>query len=148
MKSKLIYFLAVIQLLAIPASAQVRADDVLGVWLTEGKEPAKIQVYKTGKKYYGKIVWLKNPTANGKTKVDKNNPDKNKRNHPIIGLVILTEFEFDGDDEWEDGDIYDPESGKTYSCYLSLKDKNTLKVRGYVGISVFGRTELWTRTTL
>lgn len=59
---------------------------------------------------------------------------------------MLTGFRFDGDDEWKDGDIYDPESGKTYSCYLSLKDNNTLKVRGYIGVSLFGRSETWTRT--
>lgn len=148
MKLKLIYFLATVQLLTVAAFAQVKADDILGVWLTGGKEPAKIQIYKSGEKYYGKIVWLKNPTDNGKPKVDANNPDKGKRNQPIIGLIILRGFKFDGDDEWEDGDIYDPESGKTYSCYLSLKDINTLKVRGYIGISLFGRTETWTKSKL
>jgi uncharacterized protein (DUF2147 family) len=69
-----------------------------------------------------------------------------KRNNPVIGLVMLTAFKFDGDDEWIGGDIYDPESGKTYSSYMYLKDINTLKVRGYVGISLFGRTETWTRS--
>lgn len=128
--------------------SQVKADDVVGVWLTSGKEPAKIQIYRSGQNYYGKIVWLQNPLSNGKQKLDTNNPDKNKRNQPIVGLTILSGFEFDGDDEWDDGKIYDPESGKTYSCYLSLKNNSTLKVRGYVGLSMFGRTETWTRTTL
>jgi len=122
------------------------ADDITGIWLTGGKEPAKIQIYKSGEKFYGKIIWLKNPTENGKQRVDINNPDETKRSNPIIGLVMLNGFKFDGDDEWKGGDIYDPESGKTYSSYLYLKDKNTLKVRGYVGISLFGRTETWTRT--
>jgi len=144
-KNKFIHCLSVLQLITLSIFAQVRSDDIIGVWLTSGKEPAKIQVYKTGEKYYGKIVWLKNPTDNGKTKVDSNNPDKNKRNQPLVGLVILMGFKFDGDGEWEDGDIYDPESGKTYSCYLSLKNKSTLKVRGYIGISLFGRTEVWTK---
>jgi uncharacterized protein (DUF2147 family) len=147
-KYKLIVCFTALQLIAVTIFAQVNADDIVGVWLTNGKEPAKIQVYKSGEKYYGKIVWLKNPTDNGKPIVDKYNPDKAKRNHPIIGLVILKEFQFDGDDEWRDGDVYDPESGKTYSCYLTLKDKGTLKVRGYIGISLFGRTEVWTRTIL
>jgi uncharacterized protein (DUF2147 family) len=127
------------------SKAQVKADDIVGTWLTGGKEPAKIQIYKSGKKYYGKIVWLKNPLSDGKQKIDKNNSDQSKRNQPIIGLVILTGFEFD-DDEWNNGNIYDPESGKTYSCYLSLKNSTTLKVRGYIGFSLFGRTEFWTRT--
>lgn len=128
------------------SEAQNKADDIVGNWLTAGKEQAKIQIYKKGEKYYGKIIWLKNPVENGKQRVDANNPDKSKRNNLIIGLLILTDFEFDGDDEWEDGDIYDPENGKTYSCYMYLKNRNTLKLRGYIGISLFGRTETWTRS--
>lgn len=128
------------------SEAGENADDIIGNWLTTGKEPAKVQIYKSGEKFYGKITWLKNPTDNGKQKVDINNPDKAKRNNPVIGLVILTGFKFNDDDEWRGGDVYDPESGKTYSSYLYLKDKNTLKLRGYVGISLLGRTETWTRT--
>jgi uncharacterized protein (DUF2147 family) len=126
--------------------SQNKADDITGIWHTVGKESAKIQIYKSGEKYYGKIIWLKNPIENGKQKVDINNPDKEKRSNVILGLVMLTDFKFDGDDEWKNGDIYDPESSKTYSFYMYLKDKNTLKVRGYVGVSMFGRTETWTRT--
>ena len=137
--------LAFITMLSFSAYSQNKADDIIGIWLTGGKEPAKIQVYKSGEKYYGKIIWLKNPTENGKQRVDANNPDEAKRRNPIIGLVMLTGFRFDGDEEWKGGSIYDPESGKTYSSYMYLKDRNTLKVRGYVGISLFGRTEVWTR---
>ena len=126
--------------------AQNKAEDIIGNWLTTGKEPAKIQIYKSGEKFYGKIIWLKKPTDKGKEKVDNNNPNLANRNNPIIGLVILTSFKFNGDDKWEDGEIYDPSSGETYSSNLYLKDRNTLKVRGYVGISVFGRTETWLRT--
>ena len=123
---------------------QTKADDIIGTWLTGGKEPAKIQVYKSGDKYYGKIVWLKYPEENGLPRMDANNPDKSKRSQKILGLVILRNFRFD-EDAWEGGKIYDPEIGKTYSCIISLKDKSTLKVRGYVGISLLGRTEIWTR---
>ncbi|HJS55428.1 MAG TPA: DUF2147 domain-containing protein [Chitinophagaceae bacterium] len=131
---------------SLAAVSQSKADDIVGTWLTGGKEPAKIQIYKTGEKFYGKIIWLKYPTGNGKPRTDGNNPDKEKRNNPIVGLVILRDFRFDGDDEWKGGDIYDPESGKTYSCYMYLTNKNTLKVRGYIGLSIFGRTEIWART--
>ena len=140
-----ISILAFVTVLANPAYSQNNADDIVGVWLTGGKEPAKIQIYKSGEMFYGKITWLKNPVENGKQRVDANNPDKTKRGNPIIGLVLLTGFKFDGDDEWKGGDIYDPESGKTYSSYMYLKDKNTLRVRGYVGVSLFGRTETWTK---
>lgn len=143
---KIVSFFIIVCLLSFTAFSQNKADDITGTWLTGGKEPAKIQIYKSGEKYHGKIIWLKNSTENGKSRVDGNNPDKGKRNNPIVGLVMLTGFKFDGDDEWKGGDIYDPESGKTYSSYMYLKDINTLKVRGYVGISLFGRTETWTRS--
>jgi uncharacterized protein (DUF2147 family) len=65
-----------------------------------------------------------------------------------MGMLLMTEFEFDGDDEWEDGEIYDPKSGNTYSCYMKFDSENVLKVRGFIGISWIGRTTYWTRTTL
>jgi uncharacterized protein (DUF2147 family) len=146
MKTGIASFTLIASLISFFAHSQNKADDIIGTWLTGGKEPAKVQVYKSGEKFCGKIIWLKNSTENGKQRMDGNNPDKAKQSNPIIGLVMLTGFKFDGDDEWKGGDIYDPESGKTYSCYMWLKDKNTLKVRGYIGISLVGRTEIWTRT--
>jgi uncharacterized protein (DUF2147 family) len=142
------FILSIISILIVlNLQAQTKADDIVGVWLTGGKEPAKIQVYRSGDKYFGKIVWLKYPEKNGIPRVDSKNPDKNKQSQPIIGIVLLKNFKFE-DDEWNDGKIYDPESGKTYSCILSLKEKNVLKVRGYVGVSLIGRTEEWNRTSL
>jgi uncharacterized protein (DUF2147 family) len=146
MKNKIVNCLFLFQLALVSSYAQVKADDIVGIWMTSGKEPAKIQIFKSGANYFGKIIWLKNPTENGKSRVDGKNPDENKRNQAIIGLMILKDFKFDGDDEWEGGNIYDPESGNTYRCYLVLKDKNNLKVRGYIGISLFGRTEYWSRS--
>lgn len=134
----------VLLLAGISLSAQTKADNIIGVWLTGGKEQARIQVYRSGDKYYGKIVWLKYPEANGGPRLDKNNPDKNKQSQRIVGLVILKDFRFENEG-WNDGSIYDPESGKTYKCKLSLKDNGTLNVRGYIGISLFGRTETWVR---
>jgi uncharacterized protein (DUF2147 family) len=146
MKQRIASLILIASLISFVAHSQNKADDIIGTWLTGGKEPAKIWIYKSGEKFYGKIIWLKKTTENEKQRVDANNPDKAKRSNPIIGLLMLSGFKFDGDDEWKGGDIYDPESGKTYSSYMYLKDKNTIKVRGYVGISLFGRTETWTRT--
>ncbi len=104
-----------------------------------------VEIYQCGSKLCGKIVWLKEPNKdNGTPKTDENNPDKAKHNNPIIGLNILTGFVADGDNEWEDGEVYDPENGKTYSCEMTLNG-STLEVRGYIGVSLFGRTEKWTR---
>jgi len=119
-------------------------DQIEGLWYNQEKS-AKIQVYKAkDSKFYGKIVWLKEPLKNGKPKTDENNPDKAKRAQPIIGLLILKGFVKDGDHGYEDGTIYDPKNGKTYSC--KIKHKGTqLDVRGYVGISMLGRTTTWTK---
>lgn len=122
-------------------SQAVNADAVIGTWLTASGK-AKVQIYKEGDKYNGKIVWLKIPTyEDGKPKTDKNNPDKAKQSAPLLGLNMLKNFEFD-EDEWEDGTIYDPENGKTYSCTIKYRD-GKLDLRGYIGISLIGRTQTW-----
>jgi uncharacterized protein (DUF2147 family) len=121
------------------------SDDILGLWLNEDKD-AHVEVYKEGDKYFGKIVWLKFPNdeVTGKPKVDDENPDESLQNEPVLGLVLLKDFVFD-EDEWDSGTIYDPKNGKTYDCYMVLKDKDNLKIRGYIGISLLGRTTYWTR---
>lgn len=127
-------------------TAQNKADDIIGVWLTAGDDPAKIQIYKNGDNFSGKIIWMKNPLKEGKQRLDSKNPEVAKRTNPVIGLLLIKDFKFNNKDEWKGGTIYDPANGKTYSCYLYLKDRNTLKVRGYIGISLLGRTETWTRS--
>ena len=121
-------------------------DAVLGVWLT-GSGKARIKIYKSDDgKYQGKIVWLRDPTyPDGKKKVDKQNPDEGKRTTPIMGLQNLRNFVYDGENLWKDGQIYDPDNGNDYSCKMELKDENTLEVRGFIGISLFGRTDVWKR---
>lgn len=126
--------------------AQNNANDVVGTWLTPGDNSAKIEIYRSGEKYYGKIVWMKYPNINGKPKLDTNNPNSSKHNIPRLGLIIIKGFKFNGDDEWKSGDVYDPETGKTYSAFMYLKDRNTLKLRGYIGFSFLGKTETWTRS--
>ena len=121
--------------------AQANPDAILGVWFNEEKD-AKIKVYRENGKFYGKIVWHK--TGEGYSSFDEHNPDPELQKRKKVGLVILTDFEFD-DGQWEDGDIYDPKSGKTYSCVIKLQKDGNLHVRGYIGISLFGRTTQWTK---
>jgi hypothetical protein len=91
-------------------------------------------------------LWLKEPkNEEGKPKVDKNNPDETKRTTPLLGMKILSGFEFKGDNLWDDGTIYDAESGSTYNCKINLEDANTMNIRGFIGISAFGRTDIWKR---
>ena len=120
-------------------------EQIVGEWLTSNQK-AKIKIFKKNNLYYGSISWIKEPLKDGKPKLDINNPDAAKRTQPIMGLMLLTAFKYVGDNEWEDGHIYDPEEGKTYSCNMELKDDGkTLHVRGYIGISLVGRTDVWTR---
>lgn len=117
------------------------ADAVVGTWLTASGK-AKVEIYKENNKYNGKIVWLKNPNyEDGKIKADKNNADKCKQSVPLMGLNMLKGFVFDKD-EWEDGTIYDPENGKIHSCYIKYRD-GKLDLRGYLVISLLGRTQTW-----
>ncbi|MBW7913802.1 MAG: DUF2147 domain-containing protein [Taibaiella sp.] len=119
-------------------------DPIEGLWYNEEKT-AKIKIYKAkSDKFYGKIDWLKEPVKDGKTRTDEKNPDKDKRNEPLLGLVVLKGFEKSGKHEYEDGTIYDPKNGKTYSCIITHKG-DKLDVRGYVGFSWIGRTAVWTR---
>lgn len=134
-------------LVVVPALAQKDpADLILGKWLNEDKD-AHVEVYKEAGKYFGKIVWLKEPNEEltGLPKLDDENEDVTLQSRPVMGLVILKDFIFDGDDEWEDGTIYDPKNGKTYSCYMEFDEEGVLKIRGYIGFSWIGRSSYWTR---
>jgi uncharacterized protein (DUF2147 family) len=118
-------------------------DPIEHEWFNEEKT-AKIQIYKAvDGKYYGKIIWLKEPLKDGKPKVDFRNPDANKKNNPVIGLCILKGFNKENTNEYSNGTIYDPKNGKTYSCIINHKG-NKLDVRGYYGISLIGRSTIWT----
>ena len=126
--------------------AQVaESDKIIGVWEV-GSGKARVKITKYGDKFGGKLVWLKEPNfPDGTVKVDKNNPDESKRNVPLKGFNNLLGFSYKGKSEYDGGTIYVPENGSTYSCVISLEDDNTLKVRGYIGVAVFGRTDTWKR---
>jgi uncharacterized protein (DUF2147 family) len=130
------------------SASTTEGDQILGVWLT-GTGKAHIKITRYGdNKYGGKIIWLKEPTrADGSVKKDEKNPDKAKQANNIMGLNNLLGFTYAGGKEYEGGSIYDPENGKTYKCVMTLSDANTLKVRGYVGIQMLGRTDTWKRVT-
>jgi uncharacterized protein (DUF2147 family) len=121
-------------------------DRLLGVWEPSNGR-ARVKIEKIGTKYFGKIVWLKEPVdaETGKPKLDKNNSDATLRTVPLKGYRMLKDFIYKGDDEWSEGTIYDPQNGSTYSCTIKMKDANTLDIRGYIGISTFGRTDVWKR---
>ncbi len=119
--------------------AQLKASDLIGNYLVPSKDGA-IQIYEFNGKYYGKIIKNKDPL-----KLDVNNPDPEKQKRKILGLNILEGFSFDGEDTWENGTIYDPKNGKTYSCKITRNENGDLNVRGFIGFSLLGRTAVFTK---
>jgi uncharacterized protein (DUF2147 family) len=128
-------------------------SDVVSVWTVPDGQ-SRVEIYKAADgTYEGKIIWISEPLFSGndpeagKPKHDRENPDPALKDRPIIGLVIMKGLKFDGSAEWSGGTVYDPNCGKTYKGKIWLTDNNTLSMRGYIGISLLGRTESWTRYT-
>lgn len=128
------------------SSAQSDGDKLIGVW-TPSEGTAYVKIEKIGNKYYGRIVWLKEPlNEKGEPKTDVNNPDESLRSTPLKGYRMLKDFVWDEEEQiWKDGTIYDPKNGTTYNCKITLTEDNKIEVRGFVGTAVFGRTDVWTR---
>jgi uncharacterized protein (DUF2147 family) len=122
------------------------ADAIVGVWKT-GEGTAMVRIYKNGEKYQGKVVWLKEPIdpETGKPKLDKNQSDEAAKKRPVLGLINIWGFVPKENNVWDEGNIYDPKNGNTYSSTMKLINANTLEVRGYIGVSLIGRTDTWTR---
>ena len=134
--------------------SQSKADRVCGLYYAADPgsgEGSQILIYKTSNgKYEGKIVWMQYPNhPNGEPRRDVKNSDPSKRDQTNVGLVIVKGFVYnEKEDQWQDGTIYNPASGNTYRCYMRLEaDENTLKVRGYLGFSLIGKTVTWRRET-
>lgn len=133
--------LACLLVLAFPA----RAASPVGGWWTEGRN-GQVTIEGCGDRLCGKLAALKEPlNAEGQPKRDRNNPDPALRDRPLIGLPLLRGFAPDPDEpnKWSGGTIYDPESGKTYKCTLTLQADGLLEVRGYVGLPLLGRSQTW-----
>lgn len=136
-------FLLLLTAISFAGFAQNK-DAILGKWVNSTGE-AHVDITKRGDKYFGKIVWIKEPKdEKGNVKTDAKNPEASLKSRPILGLEILKDFVFE-DGKWTDGKIYDPKSGKTYSCNMTMKGNDVLNMRGYIGISLIGRSETWKR---
>ena len=111
-------------------------NEIIGLYWSPEKD-AKIEIYQKGDRYFGRSVWVATPRQ------DTKNPNASLRNRDVLGIELLTGFLYE-DGIYNAGEIYDPKTGKTYSCKMTLEG-NKLKVRGYIGISLFGRTEYFER---
>jgi len=114
-----------------------------GIWLS-GDGDGWIDVTATAAGLSGVIEGSPN-ADDDRPDTDEKNPDTALRDRPLTGLELFEGFEYEGKGRWGGGTIYDPNSGKTYRCIVTYVDESTLKVRGYIGVSLLGRTETWTR---
>ena len=121
------------------------SQTVIGKWKTiddeTGKEKGVVEIYEKNGKIYGKIVEILESENRDKKCTLCKGEDKNK---PILGLTFIKGLVKDGL-EYNDGQVLDPKNGKLYKCYITLVGKDKLKIRGYIGISLFGRTQYWYR---
>ena len=126
------------------AFSQTNAD-IVGEWYNAEKD-AVITLFEENETVSGKITWMQFPNDdNGNPKTDPLNPDENLKSRARMGMVMMSGFAYDEDSVWDDGELYDPKKGKTYSGMMTLKDKNTIDLRGYIGFSFIGRSSTWTR---
>ena len=147
-------FLGVLSTFLLLVSSAVAADGdiILGLWNT-AEEDCKIEIFKCGDTYCGRIAWLSEPlyTADdgmgmaGRPIVDRRNPNPDLRSRPLVGLQLMEGFIYIGKNVWEKGTIYSPESGETYKCKMTLTNPDHLEVRGFIGVPLLGGTSIWTR---
>lgn len=123
----------------------MQSQSVIGKWKNiddnDGEAKAVIEIYEKGEKIYGKVREILNLKDRHRVCVNCTGEDKNR---PILGMVVINGLQKD-DQEYNSGTILDPKSGKLYKCYITLESKDILKVRGYIGFSLFGRTQYWYR---
>ncbi len=139
------FVILVIILSSLDALAGVIEDSIEGVWLSaDGTGWIKIELGDNGP--IGSIAGSPD-TSGDRQPSDRDvlNPDPALRDRLLLGLTIMDGLTYAGGGKWKNGRIYDPNSGKTYKCKLTLVDENTLELRGYIGVSLLGRTETWTR---
>ena len=123
----------------------VQSQNVLGKWKTIDDKPGEIksivEVYEKSGKVYGKVVEILRADHKKDVCSKCDGADKNK---PILGMIIINGLEKDGA-EYNGGTVLDPENGKKYKCYITLESPDKLKLRGFIGLSIMGRTQYWTR---
>ena len=157
----MIMMLLVVPLAATAGDTVYDTDTVLGIWATEPNDDdaySHIEIYEDAGKYNGRIVWLSSLVYEddetegtvGQPRLDHFNPDDDLKARPLLGLDLMTGFEHNGKNKWEDGRIYDPEEGKDYRCKATMKDPDTLEIFGYVkvGFVKLGRDMIWKRVVV
>jgi uncharacterized protein (DUF2147 family) len=142
---KFLVFLLLLTSAPILSQNSFKATDLVGDWLVSEKT-AVITFFPDGNKFFGMTSWMGKPkNPDGTMRTDIKNPDPAKRSQPLLGALLCRNFVYKGDGVWADGTIYDSRSGRTYNCKITMKDINTINLRGYIGISLIGGSTTFTR---
>ena len=155
MKRAVLFWLACLTLVlpqSIAWAADAGDDAILGSWHTTD-DKSQVKIFQHEQQYFGQVASLTRPNwpaddkfgMGGKPRTDRNNPNPALRDRPIAGIQFMSGFTYAGNNHWVDGKIYDPETGKSYKCKMTLLSNHQLEVRGYIGFSLIGRTVVWTR---
>ncbi len=131
-----------------PARADDAPASAAGFWVTQD-HGGVVEIAPCDGGLCGFIVGLRTDHPPDALVIDVHNPDPAKRKNPICGLPLMGNLKAvkSNPAKWSDGWVYDPESGGTYKAEMQLNGPDVLKLRGFIGISLFGRTETWTRET-
>jgi len=137
---------ALLLIFAGAGAASAQGPSPIGRWMTEGGK-SHVEIYACGTQLCGRIVWLREPLfKDGRPKTDLNNSDKALQRRPILGLPFLYNFAKSAEPNvWEGGRIYNPEDGDVYKATITLRPDGKLALRGYVGISLLGKSQYWER---
>lgn len=132
-------------IIVIATFLNVSGQSVVGKWKTmdddTGKPKSIVEIYERDGKVYGKVLEIMEKEHKKDVCTKCSGSDKDK---PILGMIVIKGLEKKGD-EYRGGQILDPQNGKLYKAIIALEEKNKLKVRGYIGIAVIGRTQYWYR---
>lgn len=121
-------------------------NDIYGLWVESKKQKVAVLIEDCKGKLCGHIYWLKKPlTREGKHKRDPHNPDVALRQRPLCGMKILSGFSHEKENKWSGGEVYNPKDGYTFRSTIKQAEDGSLKIRGYIGIPLFGKTTKWQR---
>lgn len=130
-----------------PAAATSAGDPAIGFWLVQSGQAIVAIEPCAGDGLCGRLAWLKEPIdAAGALKTDQRNPDPGRRGDPLCGLSFMSIPMREAAGRWSDGTLYSPRDGQRYSVEIeALEAGAALRVRGYLGLRIFGRSQRWTR---
>ena len=140
-------FVASVALTMVPllAVAELPADPAYGYWLTENRK-AIVRIEPCGGDTCGRMVWVENAIDGaGQPKRDLRNSDAAMRDRPICGLELVGGLDRADSGTWQDGWLYNPKDGATYSAEIRAVSPSELEVRGYLGVPMLGKSQIWTR---